>query len=319
MPNNMMKKMGRGGRRNDSLLDDAGAGRADEQTLVDAVVASLQPNPYQPRHIFEPEALQQLANSLAEEGLHEPIVIYEDDDSGQTYIAAGERRWRAAQMNGWPTIKAIHRGPKSPLWARTTALVENFGRADLILGEKITGLAALAEITSLSNRELARKVGESEQNVGKYLKIARYPQLVAEINRLEQQGKRPSLQDYYARAQVFEPDENRGRKKLPRISAQPPSHSVQHTATQPAASGNGRSNGANQLVILQPSDSHQPIRSSAAPPSGRSSRLSEMTADIAGLRSELAFQRPGDLDQRELEELIVEANQLYQTAVAMRR
>jgi len=44
-----------------------------------------------------------------------------------------------------------------------------------------------------------------------------------------------------------------------------------------------------------------------------------MTADIAGLRSELAFQRPGDLDQRELEELIVEANQLYQTAVAMRR
>ncbi len=213
------------------------------QQVIEVPITSLLPNPHQPRKLFDAEELQALADSIREEGLLEPIIVYEDDEDGETYIAAGERRKRATELLGRPTIRAIHMGKRSKSWARVVGLLENMGRADLTPFERVGGLAELSRTSGLNNRQLAAKVGLSPAQLSKILTVAKYPHLISE---LEAAGRDANFTTAYNKAVRLQEDEGetRGRKAKPQPPSIPPaSHTTQADppsgirATQASAAG----------------------------------------------------------------------------------
>lgn len=182
-------------------------------------IGRLKPNPYQPRKEFDAEELSALADSMREHGLLQPIVIYQDDEDGEIYIAAGERRKRAAEeFLNWETISAINMGKRSAEWARITALLENLGRADLNPYERISGITELVRTSGLSNKEIAARIGIGVSQLSKYLTVAKYPDLIKE---LMLGGKDASFTAVYNKAKKLQADEeHRGRRPQP-ISSKP--------------------------------------------------------------------------------------------------
>ena len=100
------------------------AGRRHVMLPID----SLDPNPYQPRKLFDPDEIRQLAASIAELGQHQPIVVRPAGERWQ--IVAGERRWRACRLLGKPTVEALVQEADDTRMA-VTALAENMEREDL--------------------------------------------------------------------------------------------------------------------------------------------------------------------------------------------
>ena len=157
------------GRGLDALLDPA----AGEPTLVTLPLAQVQPNPRQPRRAFDQEALDDLARSIAQDGIMQPIVVRSAPD-GRYEIIAGERRWRAAKQAGLQTVPAIIRRADE----RQTlilALVENVVREDLNAVETARGYAALIDELDLTPTEVAEKVGKSRPAIANALRLLELP------------------------------------------------------------------------------------------------------------------------------------------------
>ena len=161
------KQMGRGlGRGFDSLipttvLDEAFDPSAAEDRAVSELrsiaVGSIVANPHQPRRFFEPEALQELANSIAEHGVLQPIVVTKKD--GDTYeLVAGERRWRASQMAGLAEIPALVRSYKDQ-HKLELALIENLNREDLNPLEVATAYLKLQQQFNLTLDDISKRSG----------------------------------------------------------------------------------------------------------------------------------------------------------------
>lgn len=145
----------------------------DQQTYLEVPVDGIKPNPDQPRSRFDDEALAELAASITEVGVLQPIVVSRDED-GALYLIAGERRWRAARKAGLVTIPAVVRGATG----RTTlveALVENVQRQDLTPLEEAHAYKQLLENTGMSQEQVAERVGKSRPAVSNTLRLLQLP------------------------------------------------------------------------------------------------------------------------------------------------
>lgn len=142
--------------------------------VAELPVANIEPNPLQPRRTFADEGLDELARSLREVGMLQPVVVTPGGRGGFVLLA-GERRWRAAQRAGLATIPAVVRdaGADSDLLA--VALIENLQREDLTPIEEARAYHHLRAELGLSQEEIARRVGKDRSTVANALRLLQLP------------------------------------------------------------------------------------------------------------------------------------------------
>lgn len=151
---------------------DAAAGVVETTDLVVALpLAQVRPNPDQPRKTFREAELRELAASMAEHGLLQPIAVRPMAD-GSYQVIAGERRYRAAGLLGWERIPALVRGDVEECDVAVLAVMENCARANMRPLETARAFAALLEAhVDWTPSEVARRTGKSAQTVAKYLAL----------------------------------------------------------------------------------------------------------------------------------------------------
>jgi len=143
--------------------------------IRELTVVELEPNPFQPRRDFDPEALQALADSVREHGILQPLLVTERE--GRYLIIAGERRWRAAQMAGLDCVPVVVRTADDQALA-ALALIENLQRADLSVLEQAQALRRLRQDYDLTLDALARQIGMSRPHLNNLLRLLDLPEYV---------------------------------------------------------------------------------------------------------------------------------------------
>ncbi len=170
----------------------------DQPRLEELPVASIVPNPHQPRVHFDEETLAELASSIREIGVLQPVLVRATGE--QTYeLIAGERRWRAARRAGLAVIPAIVR-VTDDLGSVERALVENLHRQDLTPLEEAAAYQQLIEDFSLTHEQVATRVGKSRSAVSNTLRLMSLP---AAIQHLLADGR---LSAGHAKALLGTPD-----------------------------------------------------------------------------------------------------------------
>jgi ParB family chromosome partitioning protein len=143
------------------------------EVAVDAIV----PNPRQPRQALDPQGLEELANSIREQGLVQPLVVTEVDEGYQLLV--GERRWRAAKLAGLEVVPVVVR-EVTPQQMLELALVENIQREDLNPLETASAYQQLVEEFRLTQQQVADKVGKNRATVANTLRLLKLPSEVKE-------------------------------------------------------------------------------------------------------------------------------------------
>ena len=131
-------------------------------------LATIIPSPLQPRKNFEPDALQELVDSIRQHGIIQPLIVRRVD--GRHELIAGERRWRAAQEVGLSDVPVIVR-TASDLEVLELSLIENLQRTDLNPIEEAQGYARLADEFKMKQEEIAQKVGRSRASVANAMRL----------------------------------------------------------------------------------------------------------------------------------------------------
>jgi ParB family chromosome partitioning protein len=159
------------GRGLDALIPSADSGRAEVgERVVQLPVEVIQPNPRQPRHLFDPEELQGLADSIAEHGVLQPLVVARSDDSEDYVLIAGQRRLQAARMAGLAEVPVVLK-QASEQQLLEWALIENLQREDLNPIEAARGYQQLVDDFGLSHEAIAGRVGKSRSAVSNTLRL----------------------------------------------------------------------------------------------------------------------------------------------------
>ena len=141
--------------------------------MAEIAISEIIPNPTQPRTKFDDEALQELADSIRQLGVIQPITVKKADD-GKYIIISGERRWRASQIVGLENLPAyIREADDENLHAM--ALVENIQRQDLNAIEIALGMQRLIEECGLTQEAMADKVGKKRSTVSNYMRLLNLP------------------------------------------------------------------------------------------------------------------------------------------------
>ena len=135
----------------------------------------IRPCPLQPRKDFSDEALRELADSIREQGIVQPLIVRER--GGFFELIAGERRWRAAQLLNLPEVPVITREADDRA-VLELALIENLQRENLNAVEEAHGYAQLAEQFQLTQEDIAAKVGKSRAAVANSLRLLKLPAIV---------------------------------------------------------------------------------------------------------------------------------------------
>jgi ParB family chromosome partitioning protein len=160
-----------------------GAELADSTTagavLSDVPVAAVSPNPNQPRVHFDEESLTELASSITEMGVLQPILVRPLDE-GEFELIAGERRWRAAQRAGLTTIPAVIR-LTDDVTSVEQALVENLHRQDLTALEEAAAYQQLLDEFGLTHDQVATRVGKSRSAITNSLRLLGLPPAVQHL------------------------------------------------------------------------------------------------------------------------------------------
>lgn len=143
----------------------------------EVAVDSIVPNPRQPRQTLDPEALQELATSIREQGLVQPLVVTEAEEGYQLLV--GERRWRAARLAGLDVVPVVVRDV-SPQQMLELALVENLQREDLNPLETASAYQQLVDEFGLTQQQVADKVGKNRVTVTNTLRLLKLPREVKE-------------------------------------------------------------------------------------------------------------------------------------------
>ncbi len=178
-----MAKKGGLGKGLDALFLDNTAD-AGQGSIITVRLSQVEPNSSQPRRQFDEDALQELADSIAEHGVLQPIVV-RPLESGGYQIIAGERRWRDCRMAGLTEVPVIVREADDKV-TMELALIENLQREDLNVLEEAEGYRALMDLYGLTQEEAAKRLGKSRPVVANTLRILTLPQPVLELLR---QGK----------------------------------------------------------------------------------------------------------------------------------
>lgn len=181
----MAKPKGGLGRGLDSLFADTGSQlSADGGQVTSLPLREIEPDPDQPRKSFNEEALSELARSIEENGLLQPIAV-RPGKLGGYIIIAGERRWRAAQLAGLNRVPVILK-EVSDQQAMELALIENLQREDLDPIEQAEGFEHLMSTCNLTQEQAARKLGLSRSSLANSLRLLGLPQ---EARQLVKEGK----------------------------------------------------------------------------------------------------------------------------------
>jgi ParB family chromosome partitioning protein len=167
------------GRGLSALLEDVETAASPEARraagVLEIPIEFVRPNPDQPRTSFDPEELEELAASIRERGVLQPVLVRPVPGQANAYqIVAGERRWRAAQLAGLRGIPALVRD-LADQDVMEVALIENIQRADLNALEEARGYDALARRFERSADTIARLVGKSRSHVANTLRLLRLP------------------------------------------------------------------------------------------------------------------------------------------------
>lgn len=160
----------------DALFIDNGTEDVAVSTLA---ISEIEPNADQPRREFSPEALSQLAESIREHGVLQPIVV-RPRANGRYQIVAGERRWRAARIAELSEVPVVVK-ELDDHQTLEIALVENLVREDLNPVEEALGYRTLADEFSMTQEQIAKRVGKSRPAVANALRLLSLPEDVIEM------------------------------------------------------------------------------------------------------------------------------------------
>lgn len=155
---------------NISTENDIDEVKNDVQNAVREIkIRDIEPNPEQPRRKFDKEKLDELAESIKEHGLIQPLIV-QKNDNGMYTIIAGERRWRASKLAGLSEVPCIER-EYSEQDTMEIALIENLQREDLNPIEEAEGYRRLIDTFGLKQEEVAQRVGKSRSAVANSLRL----------------------------------------------------------------------------------------------------------------------------------------------------
>lgn len=148
------------------------------ESVVEIPLEQIRPNPYQPRYLFDEEKMQELAASIKQNGVFQPIIVKK---MNKFYaIIAGERRYRACKMLGLKTIPAIVRMYEKGKMAQI-ALIENLQRADLTPIEEAKGYMQIMRELDLTQKQVGERVGKSRSHVTNMLGLLSLPEDVLSL------------------------------------------------------------------------------------------------------------------------------------------
>ncbi len=165
-----MKKKALGQGLNAFLPEDYGILKGEK--FMDLAIDKLKPNPDQPRTHFDPDSIEELARSIKETGILQPVVVVPDGDFYK--IIVGERRWRAAQKAGLKKIPSLIRNFNSTQQYEAS-LIENLQREDLNPMEIAAAYQKMAKNLHLTQEEIAEKVGKQRASVANYIRLLKLP------------------------------------------------------------------------------------------------------------------------------------------------
>lgn len=151
---------------------------ASNEEIIEVEISDLRVNPYQPRKVFNQEALEELASSIKEHGVFQPIIIKKSIKGYE--IIAGERRVRASKLAGLTKVPAIIRDLNDEQMMEI-ALLENLQRENLSSIEEAVAYKAMLDKLSLTQEELSKKVGKSRSHITNILGLLRLPKEVQEM------------------------------------------------------------------------------------------------------------------------------------------
>ena len=161
------------GRGLDALISTDTVQTEGSSSISEIAIAQIRANPNQPRREFDPEALQELADSIKEIGIIQPITLRKMDD-GTYQIIAGERRFRASQLAGLTTVPAYIRTADDEN-VMEMALIENIQREDLNSMEIALAYQHLLEEYDLTQERLSERVGKKRTTIANYLRLLKLP------------------------------------------------------------------------------------------------------------------------------------------------
>ena len=150
----------------------------ENDTLKNLKITEVEPNRDQARKRFDQEALEELAQSIREYGLIQPIVVTKND--GYYSIVAGERRWRASKLAGLKEIPAIIREDDDKINSEIS-LIENMQREDLNPYEKALGIRTLIDNYGLSQEDVAKKLGKGRSTIANWVRVLNLEPRVLEM------------------------------------------------------------------------------------------------------------------------------------------
>ena len=145
-----------------------GSGESKSESILELSIAGIQANPFQPRLYFDPAQLEELADSIREYGVLQPVIVRVVDGSYQ--LVSGERRFRASKLAEKETIPALVR-QLSDREVAEMALIENLQREDLNYFEEAEGYARLIQEFQITQEEVAKKMGKSQPTIANKLRL----------------------------------------------------------------------------------------------------------------------------------------------------
>jgi ParB family chromosome partitioning protein len=158
-------------------VEEAGA----NETVQDLDLKLIRPNPYQPRRVFDQDALKELAKSIEKSGVFQPIIVRQPDQGIERYeIIAGERRFRASKLAHKDTIPAIVRDFDDERMMEV-AVLENLQREDLTPLEEAQAYQTLMDKLSLTQAQVATRLGKSRPYIANYLRLLGLPKSVKDL------------------------------------------------------------------------------------------------------------------------------------------
>jgi len=159
-----------------ALLGEYQQPKPEDRNLTRTIpIASIVPNPFQPRREFDEQELQDLSASIRENGLLQPIMVRPaPENPGRYELVAGERRWRAVTRLGWKEVPAVVR-EMDDRTLLVIALVENLQRQQLSALEEAEGFRRLGDEFGLSQQQIAEVVGRDRSTVANALRLLNLP------------------------------------------------------------------------------------------------------------------------------------------------
>ena len=198
----------------------------NKEEIIEVNINELRPNPYQPRKVFEKDALVELSESIKEHGVFQPIIIKKSIKGYE--IIAGERRVRASKLAGLDKVPAIIRNLNDEQMMEI-ALLENLQRENLSAIEEAKAYKSMIDNLHLTQEELSKKVGKSRSHVTNILGLLRLPNEVQEmvVNKKISMGHARVLSKLESDDKIIEMAHEIVENKLPVRSVEEKSHNTE--------------------------------------------------------------------------------------------